>query len=248
MEITPKVEFLGTTFDLTVILGSLITAIIVFVIMMIATRSRKMRPRGLQTVMEMVIDLSRGMARMGHDIRTAEKYLAFTLTLFLFIFIANQLGVIMMVTSDHHTHIPALGITEEAMQEQNAHGVVWLKSPTADMNTTFSMAFAIAIFATIMGIRVNGFKSYIKHFIHPMGPLHLIEEVSKPTTHAMRLWANIFAGEVLITIMLTKGSIWITGAPLLVWMGFSLFVGAMQAYIFAVLANVYIGQKIHADH
>jgi F-type H+-transporting ATPase subunit a len=64
----------------------------------------------------------------------------------------------------------------------------------------------------------------------------------------MRLWANIFAGEVLITIMLTKGPIWLTGAPLLLWIGFSLFVGTIQAYIFTVLANVYIAQKMVSDH
>jgi F-type H+-transporting ATPase subunit a len=64
----------------------------------------------------------------------------------------------------------------------------------------------------------------------------------------MRLWANIFAGEILITILLTKFPIYITGVPLLVWMGFSLFVGAIQAYIFTVLTNVYIAQKITNDH
>ncbi|MBA4495955.1 F0F1 ATP synthase subunit A [Paenactinomyces guangxiensis] len=246
MELTPKVEFLGLTFDLTVIIGSLLTAVIVLLITIAATRGRKMVPTGLQNLVEMIIDFSRGMARMSFDDKTTEKFLGFTFTLFLFIFVANQLGVIMMVSAEAEHPIPALGITEEAMKEGNTRDVAWLKSPTADMNVTFAMAIAIALFANYMGIRA-GIKKYLGHFFSPLGLLHVIEEFAKPATHAMRLWANIFAGEVLILIMLTKGPIWLTGAPLLLWMGFSLFVGTIQAYIFTVLANVYIGQKM-ASH
>jgi F-type H+-transporting ATPase subunit a len=247
MEITPKVTFFGLTFDLTVIFGSLFTALIVFIVMMMATRRRRMRPRGMQTWIEMLMDLSRSMARMGHDGKMAERFLGFTFTLFLFTFIANQLGVILMITSGP-ADFPMLGITEEQVHAQHAHSVIWLKSPTADMNVTFAMSIAIALFGTLMGIARKGLGTWLRHLIRPMGLLHVMEGFSNPITHAMRLWANIFAGEVLITIMLTKGPILLTGAPLVVWMGFSLFVGAMQAYIFTVLANVYIGQKISVDH
>ncbi len=245
MELTPKVEFLGLTFDLTVIIGSLLTAVIVFIITILATRGRKMRPGKLQNVVEMIVDFSRGITRMSFDDRTAEKYLGFTFTLFLFILIANQLGVILMVSAEAHHAVPALGITEELLKK--SHEVSWLKSPTADLNVTIAMAVAIALFANYMGLRTS-VKGYFKHFLSPLGVLHVIEEFSKPATHAMRLWANIFAGEVLIVIMLTKGSILFTGLPMLVWMGFSVFVGAIQAYIFTVLANVYIAQKMTSDH
>jgi F-type H+-transporting ATPase subunit a len=80
-----------------------------------------------------------------------------------------------------------------------------------------------------------------------MLPLHIIDELAKPTTHAARLWANIFAGEVLILI-LAEGAKYITWLPLGAWLGFSLFVGAIQAYIFTVLAMVYISQKIADEH
>lgn len=245
MELTPKVTFLGLTFDLTIIIGSLLTAVIVLIITILATRGRQMRPGKLQNLVEMIVDFSRGITRMSFDDRTAEKYLGFTITLFLFIFIANQLGVIMMVSTEAHHAIPSLGITEELLKK--SHEVSWLKSPTADLNVTVAMAVAVALYANYMGLRTS-VKGYFKHFLSPLGILHVIEEFSKPATHAMRLWANIFAGEVLIVIMLTKGSVWLTGLPMLVWMGFSLFVGAIQAYIFTVLANVYIAQKMTSDH
>lgn len=245
MELSPKVTFLGLTFDLSVITGSLLTAVIVLIVTILATRGRSMRPGKLQNVVEMLVDFTRGITRMSYDDRRAEKFLGFTFSLFLFILIANQLGVIMMVTSHAHHAIPALGITEEMLKQTEE--IVWLKSPTADLNVTIAMAVAIALFANFMGLR-NSVKGYFKHFLSPLGILHVIEEFSKPATHAMRLWANIFAGEVLIVIMLTKGPIWLTGVPMLAWMGFSVFVGAIQAYIFTVLANVYIAQKMTSDH
>ncbi|OYD08006.1 F0F1 ATP synthase subunit A [Paludifilum halophilum] len=241
MELTPKVEFMNLTFDVTVMIGTLFTALIVFLVAILATRSRKWRPTGLQNVVEMLIDFSRGMTRMAYDDKTAEKYLAFTFTLFLFIFVANEIGVLLMVTAEAHQPIPWLGLTEEALEEN--HGVSWFRSPTADLNVTLAMAIAVALYSHFAGIR-SSFKNYVGHYLSPLLPIHLIEEFSKPLTHAMRLWANIFAGEILITVMLTMGSPWITGAPLLVWIGFSLFVGVIQAYIFTVLANVYISQKL----
>ncbi|MBD1372128.1 F0F1 ATP synthase subunit A [Hazenella sp. IB182357] len=244
MELTPKVEFLGATFDLSVIIGSLLTAVIVFVISILATRGRKMVPTGLQNIVEMIIDFSRSITRMSFSHKDAEKYLAFTFTLFLFIFVANQMGVIMMVSAEATAPIPELGITAELWAKEQS--VAWLKSPTADLSVAFTMAIAIALFANFMGIR-KSFKNYVKHFINPLGPIHVIEEFSKPVTHAMRLWANIFAGEVLILIMLEAPK-YISGVPLLVWIGFSVFVGAIQAYIFTVLANVFIAQKVNSDH
>ncbi|TMZ58999.1 F0F1 ATP synthase subunit A, partial [Klebsiella pneumoniae] len=171
----------------------------------------------------------------------AEKYVVFSFTLFLFIMVANQLGIFLMVTTEAHQPFPSLGITESALQE--SHGINWFKSPAADLNVALGMAIAVALFTHYVGIR-SGLKNYLGHYISPMGPIHLIEEFSKPLTHGMRLWANIFAGEILITIMITEGCPLITGAPLIVWMGFSLFIGVIQAYIFTVLANVYISQKM----
>ncbi|TCS95590.1 F0F1 ATP synthase subunit A [Hazenella coriacea] len=240
METTPKVDFLGMTFDLTVVGASLIAAIIVFVFVMWATRRREMVPRGVQTVMEMVIDFANSITKLAYDDKRAPKFLAFTLTLFLFILVANQMGVIGMVTATVTEPIPALGL------EKDDH-ISLLKSPTADMNFAFAFAIAIALFANFMGI-ITSFKNYVKHFINPLGIIHVIEEFSKPLTHALRIWANIFAGEILITVLLTKMNLAFSGLPLVVWIGFSLFVGLIQAYIFTVLANVYIAQKISTDH
>ncbi|MFD1397554.1 F0F1 ATP synthase subunit A [Kroppenstedtia eburnea] len=236
METTPKVEFLNMTFDLTIIIGTVVTCLIVFLISVLATRGRNRVPKGLQNLVEMGIDFVRGITRMAYDSKTADKYVVFSYTLFMFILVANQLGIFLMVTMNADQPLPGLGIAE-------GDHVAWFKSPTADLSVTLAMAIAVALYTHIVGIR-SGLKNYLGHYLTPLGPIHLIEEFSKPLTHGMRLWANIFAGEILITIMITEGSPLITGLPVIVWMGFSLFVGAIQAYIFTVLANVYISQKM----
>jgi F-type H+-transporting ATPase subunit a len=77
-------------------------------------------------------------------------------------------------------------------------------------------------------------------------PLNIIENLAKPVALAIRLFANIFAGEVLITVILKLG---ILSIPFLaVWQGFSIFVGALQAFIFTILTMVYIAQMtIHEE-
>lgn len=236
---TPKVEFLNMTFDLSIMAGTVVTCLIVFLISVLATRGRSRIPKGLQNLVEMIIDFVRGITGMAYDKKTAEKYVVFSFTLFMFILVANQLGIFLMVTGHADQPIPFLGITE------GAH-VSLFKSPTADLNVTLALAIAVALYTHIVGIQ-SGLKNYLGHYFQPMFfmfPIHLIEEFSKPLTHGMRLWANIFAGEILITIMIQEGSPLITGAPVIVWMGFSLFIGVIQAYIFTVLANVYISQKM----
>ncbi len=248
MEITPKLRFLGMTFDVTVMIGTLITALLVILFVFMLTRGKKMRPRGAQNVMEMVIEFIRGVTNMMLESRKAEKYLSFAVTIFLFVLFANLLGVIVMVNAQAHGAIPGLGITQKALGAVDGE-VSWFKSPTSDINVTVAMAFAITIYAHFAGLFKSP-KKYVAHYFQPyawMFPLHVIDEFAKPTTHAARLWANIFAGEVLILI-LRDGAFYFTAVPMFLWIGFSIFVGVIQAYIFTVLAMVYISQKVSDEH
>lgn len=247
LEITPKIEFFGLTFDVTVMIGTIVTMIIVLIFMFAATRGRSMRPTGMQNLMEMVIEFIQSVTRVMLPPRKADKYLSFALTTFLFVLVANLLGVVVMITTEAHHPIPELGITKEALEV--SHEVNWFKSPTSDINVTVALAFSIALYAHFAGLFKSP-KRYVKHYFQPyalMFPLHIVDELAKPTTHAARLWANIFAGEVLILI-LRSGLFYVTALPLVVWLGFSVFVGLIQAYIFTVLAMVYISQKVQEDH
>jgi F-type H+-transporting ATPase subunit a len=229
-------------------IGTVVTMILVLLLVLPATRGKKMRPRGLQNMMEMVLEFTSGITKIMMEQKQAAKYLSFALTTFLFVFISNQLGVFVMIGSEAHEPISWLGLTSDALHQVEGE-VNWFKSPTSNINVTVALAFAIAIYAHFAGI-FKGPKQYLSHYVQPywwMIFIHIIDEIAKPTTHAARLWANIFAGEVLILI-LREGMVFLTGVPLIVWIGFSIFVGTIQAYIFTVLAMVYISQKTADGH
>ena len=234
MELTPKLQ-LGPSplwnLDLTVVLTTVVTCLLVLIITIWASRQRSLVPRGLQNVMEMIIEFTRGMVRSNLDSKTSERFYGFAFTLFLFIFIANQLGLIFnLVVAQHGGH----------------HYALW-KSPTADPNVPIALALVITMIAHFLGIK-KAPKKYFSHYFQPfwpMFPLHIVDEIAKPVTHGLRLWANIFAGEVLIIICL-KYSPLATGAPLVLWLGYSVFVGLIQAYVFTVLAIVYMSLKINS--
>ncbi|MCO7176317.1 F0F1 ATP synthase subunit A [Sporolactobacillus kofuensis] len=243
MDLTPKVKFLGMTFDVTLMIGSVVSALIVLLLVFLLTRKLSVRPGGRQNVMEYVIDFVSGITGMMLEKKESARYLSFALTTFLFILVANLLGVVVMVTATAHGPIPSLGITAADLKLTDS--VSWFKSPTSDINVTVAMAGAIFLYSHFAGIAKSPL-GYLQHYVKPfwwMLPIHIIDEVSKPATHALRLWANIFAGEVLILI-LREGTFYFTGIPLFAWMGFSVFVGCIQAYIFTVLAMVYIAQKV----
>ncbi|AUS10219.1 ATP synthase F0 subunit A [Laceyella sacchari] len=259
MEKTPKLVFdlmgLQVKLDVTVMITTTICCILVFLIAMLATRRLAMVPTGMQNFVEMIIEFTQGIVRSNMDAKTSERFYGFAFTLFLFIFIANQMGLMFNVVTEHHEPIPFLGIEAagehhgEAGKEAEHHNAyAWWKSPTADINVPIAMALAITIVAHFLGIRKSP-KKYASHYFQPffwMFPLHIIDEVAKPVTHGLRLWANIFAGEILIIVLLKGG--FLTEAPLIVWLAYSVFVGTVQAYVFTVLAIVYMSQKLADDH
>jgi F-type H+-transporting ATPase subunit a len=106
----------------------------------------------------------------------------------------------------------------------------------------------------IYGIRERGLKGYLKHFLEPypaLLPLNILEELTKPITLALRLFGNIFAGGIMIGLiaLIPLYAMWL---PNLIWKLFdTLFLGAIQAFIFALLTVLYFGMagaKHEDDH
>lgn len=259
---SPYLEFAGLAFDLPTMLMSVLTAILVFIVVMISTRNMTTGvPKGWQNFFEWVIDFVRGIAGQFMDAKTSTKFVSLALTLFLYIFISNQLGVMANFNVLHTEPNPSIGITQEVF-DKNAHevehdghivkgvSVAWFKSPTASPSVTFGLALMVLLYAHYLGIKKDA-GGYVKHWFQPhplMFILHVMEEfIIKPLTLPLRLFGNIFAGEVLIAFMLA-GTVAVVSLPLVVWLGYSLFVGTIQAYIFTTLALVYISQKVVDDH
>jgi F-type H+-transporting ATPase subunit a len=204
-----------------------IGALVTFLIMFIGSRLLRTRPGAYQVIVEEIYGFGRNSlaGQMGEE---GKKFFPYTLTLFIFLLVLNLLGLI-----------------------PNSYPV------TASITFTLGLALLTFIITQYVGVRRNGVGGYVKAFVPPGLPLKIvfvpfmffiewISELSKPLTLAMRLYANILAGHLLIFIFLSfilyfGTYMAVISVPMaLVLYAFEVFVAVLQAYIFAILTQVYI--------
>jgi F-type H+-transporting ATPase subunit a len=226
------------------LLTSWIVVILLIVLTAILTRSIKKNagkaPGKIQNVTESALDLFIDfMGNIAGDRETALKFLPVCGTIFFFILFSNWLGVIPGVGSIGFYHL-------EAGQRVF---VPFFRSVNADINSTLALALVVVTLSHIIGFAVIGFKKHISKFIQLNSPinfvvglLEIISEFSKIISLSFRLFGNIFAGEVLMTII-TFLVPYIIPLPFL---GLEIFVGFIQALIFATLAMMYFSTATHA--
>ena len=225
-------------FDGTVAMMTIISCIIVFLVVFICTRNLQMKPKGKQNFIEWVIDFVRGIVADNLPGSQVNNFHLLGVTMFLFVFVANEIGLVTkLVTTDDIT--------------------LW-KSPTADPFVTLTLALMVISLTHFFGIKSLGFKNYlINSYLKPVGfllPLKIIEEFTNVITLGLRLYGNIFAGEVLLGLIanmfisLGWWSLPIVMPLEMIWIGFSLFIGAIQAYVFVTLTMVFMSHKIVAEH
>lgn len=252
--LAPIIEIGGIEFDLAAIMMVVISSLIVFILARLAVRNLSVEnPGKLQNFLEWVVEFVQGIIGQSMDAKKGRPYLALGLTLILYIFVSNMLGLpFSIITEAHGNHIPTVFGHELIVKDEPEHlAWAWWKSPTADAAMTMALALIVIVLSHIQGIRLNA-KHYFKHYTSNPNivflPIHLIEIVSKPLTLGLRLFGNIFAGEVMIGVILGMG--WVGIPAMLVWQGFSIFVGAIQSFVFTMLTMVYISQSIvhEEDH
>jgi F-type H+-transporting ATPase subunit a len=240
----PVLEIGSLNIDISSFLAITVSFIIVLVLALTATRNLSVdNPSKLQNFMEWVVEFVHNLAASTMPLDKAKKYISLGMTIILFIFVSNLLGLPFGIVTHHEHGLTLFGYKIEG------HEFAWWKSPTADLSVTSGLAVVVFFLIHYLGIK-NNTKHYFKHYFEPFWfffPLNLIKVFSKPLTLALRLFANIFAGEVLIATILMAG---VFGTPLLLaWQGFSLFVGAIQAFLFTILTMVYISEStVHEEH
>ena len=174
------VQFAGLTFNWETLVMTWISMAIVLLIAILATRNLKMVPTGTQNIVEALIVWLR--EQVATNLGPKGEFLCpLIVTLFLFLIVANWLGL-----------VPTMA------------------SPTNDLNTTFGLALLIVLIVHVLGLYMKGMH-YVKHFFQPFPifvVINVIEEVAKPITLAFRLFGNILAGEILIIILLKLVPIW----------------------------------------
>lgn len=146
----------------------------------------------------------------------ADRYLPFIGTLFLFIVVSNVLDV-----------------------------VPGFEAPTASLTTTAALATCVFVAVPVFGIADQGVRDYFRQYVRPtplMLPFHVIGEVSRTLALAVRLFGNITSGSLIAAIVLSIAPLFFP----VIMQALGLLIGVIQAYVFAILALVYIASNEQA--
>ncbi len=214
------------------------------------------RPNRVQTAIEALYDLTRNqIARANMDERMTGRYFAFVATLFFFIWFSNLIGYIPLPTG--HEHVTIFGLQVPTLA---------IYAATANLSVPLMLTLMVWILYNIQGIRAKGPIAYFKGWI-PSGtpgamriPIFVIELISqfvRIISLSVRLFANILAGHLLILFMggglaviLGFAALGVLTAPIAVV--FFIFevvlVATLQAFIFATLTSIYLGEAVAEAH
>ncbi len=115
-----------------------------------------------------------------------------------------------------------------------------VSAPTASLPAAAALAALVFLAVPIAGIQSRGVMGYLKHYLQPnplLFPLHLISEISRTLALALRLFGNMMSGHLVVALIVALAGV-LVPVPL---MALDLLIGLLQAYIFTILAGVYIG-------
>ncbi len=231
------------TFHLDTLLVSAVLGLIVFGTMWLAARKATAGvPGGLQNFVEMVIEMVDSQVKDTFHGKS-ELIAPLALTIFVWIFAMNAMDVIPVDLLPYIAHLV---------------GVEHLKVvPSTDLNATFAMSISVFFLIYFYSLKIKGIGGFIKEVLYaPFGrnPLlipvnilfRIVEDVAKPISLALRLFGNMYAGEmVFILIALLPWYLqWTLGAP---WAIFHLLIITLQAFVFMMLTVVYLSMA-HEDH
>jgi len=222
-------KIFGLSIELDVVWSTLIAGIIVIALgLLAARRATSGVPGKLQLFFETTVDQVNQLVESTVGPAGA-RIVPLALALFLFILTANWLEVIPSSPR---------GATE------------YLPSPTANVNLTYAMALIVIVIVHTASIRARGLKGYVKHYFQPFPfffPINVIEEITKPITLALRLFGNLFAGTLMLLLIAALLPVFIVPVADVAWKLFDMFIGFIQAFIFALLTIVYYGMATTVD-
>ncbi|WP_197377660.1 F0F1 ATP synthase subunit A [Mycolicibacterium baixiangningiae] len=189
-------------------------------------------PNGVQLFWEALTVQMRNQIEGAIGMKVGGFVLPLAVTLFAFILIANWLSVLPVQYSD----------------ETGIHEL--LKPAASDINFVLALALFVFIAYHAAGFWRRGLlghpKKLLKGHVAVLAPINLVEELAKPISLSLRLFGNIFAGGILVALIALFPP-WIMWAPNAIWKMFDLFVGAIQAFIFALLTILYFSQSMELD-
>lgn len=248
ISLAPEILFHIGTFPVTnTFLVSLFITLMLMSVAFLVSLGMAWRPTALQNFVELVFEkILQFMDSITEERKQSAIFFPLVVTIFLFVLFSNLVEL-----------LPGLGTI--GLQEE-LHGktaiIPFLRSSSADLNVTIAISIISVIGVQIFGIAAVGFFRHFKKFFYPpwqkpyfigtfVGILELIAEVAKIVSFSFRLFGNIFAGEVLLTVILFLLPI---GASV-PFLALEIFVGLIQAVVFSMLTLVFIKvATAHSEH
>ena len=228
--------------------GALLASFVLLLGAWYISRRSTLVPGRLQAALELPIELLAGIVSSSSS--RWRSYVAVVLALFLMILVANWIGLLPGVGTIGIIHVDEAG--HEAM-------IPLVRPALGGLNFTLGLAIVAFVMFVYWGIKAHGGWGYLKElmgqplYMAPlMLPINIISELSRLISLSMRLFGNIFAGEVLIATMLALTTATVFVLPLAffvpgIFLGLELLFGLVQALVFALLAMTYISVAI-AEH
>lgn len=226
------------TMGISVVLGLIFLGLFKFV----SKKATSGVPGGLQNAIEYIVEMIQGIVKNSFHAKNA--YIApLALTIFCWVFLMNLMDLVPVdliplaaqaIAGDSHLYFKAV--------------------PSTDVNITAGLALSVFIMMIYYSIKVKGVGGFLGELaFHPFGkyalPLNLVMEVpaflAKPVSLALRLFGNLFAGEVIFLVIALLG--WFQLPLHFAWAVFHILVITLQAYLFMMLTIVYLNQA-HQDH
>ena len=236
-----------------IVTNSMVGVLLASVVLLLAawwfTRRSAVVPNRGQSLIELPIEFLAGVVR-GTGGKRWRQFAPFVFAIFLYVLIANWLSLL--------PGVGTIGLAEEVDGEKII--VPFVRAGAADLNFTLGLALISFVAFIAFGLRANGLRGYLKElliaepaYMTPLlTPIHLISELSRVISLSMRLFGNVFAGEVLLATMLALTTATLFTLPLAfvipgVFIGLELLFGLVQALVFALLTMTYITLAI-AEH
>ena len=227
-------EWFGYTINIDTVESSAIAAVVVIglALLLRAKVTSSGVPGGVQLFFEAITVQMRDQIESAIGMRIAPFVLPLAVTLFIYILISNWLSVLPLQYSE------------------NGKSTELLSSAAADINYVLALALFVFVCYHAAGVWRRGIIGHplkvLKGHVAVLAPINLVEELAKPISLSLRLFGNIFAGGILVSLIALFPP-YILWAPNAIWKTFDLFVGAIQAFIFALLTILYFSQSMELE-
>jgi F-type H+-transporting ATPase subunit a len=230
-----EAHWFGLTVNTDTVLATAIAAVIVIglAFFLRAKVTSTGVPGGVQLFWEAITVQTRTQIENAIGMKIAPFVLPLAVTLFVFILVANWIAVLPVQYTDSSGAIHEL-----------------LKPPASDINFVLALALFVFICYHAAGFWRRGPLGHpwrvLKGHVAILAPINIVEELAKPISLSLRLFGNIFAGGILVALIALFPP-YIMWLPNAIWKSFDLFVGAIQAFIFALLTILYFSQSMELE-